>query len=185
MEQKNYGKTLENPIKLRSIKASLAFLNNIVTENGNHIIFHRLQSTFNDHPIDCYEIYTSDGKYDLIYFDIYNSANEMIPPSGYFFTSDRIEFLEMDYNLDISFVDTYEIEKEYVYTTKKEEPLKNRYSKIPLLDKYLIQSTGVNYKLNDFPRELITEIVEESILYMLNPQKKSIDTIVNEIIQIK
>ena len=40
----NYGKSIDNPVLLNSIPASIIFLNNLVTDKGYHIFYHRIGS---------------------------------------------------------------------------------------------------------------------------------------------
>ncbi len=183
MEEKLFGKTLENSIKMRSINASLAFLNNLVSENGNHFIYHRLQSMFRKHPIDCYEIYTSDGKYDQIYIDVYHPHNEMIPPYGYLFEYNSFEFIEEDYNTGITFNDSCEIDNQYVYTSANagQDFSFEKLNNVPLLEKYIDGSVGVNCKVKNFPDDLIKEVVSNSFLYLCKPDPNIIESILKEV----
>ena len=177
-----YGKTIDNPVKLRSIKASLAFLSNLVTESGKFILFHRLFSTPSEKgPIDCYEILSSDYKKDKIYIDIYNSKNEMIPPDGYLFDNEEISFEEIDYSNENIYIDTYKIDNQYVIGNKDTEiSLNKHHSESTRLEEFIENSYGVNYKVGDFPKDLVNHVVENNIFYFLKPNKKIIDKIMKE-----
>ena len=85
----NYGKSIDNPVLLYSIPASIIFLNNLVTVKGYHIFYHRIGSRHRKDKqiIDHYEIMSTDGQYDDIYINIYNERSTWKPPEGYLFAS--------------------------------------------------------------------------------------------------
>jgi hypothetical protein len=68
---KTYGKSPENPVNLNSIPASIIFRNNLVTEKGYHLVYHRKGSLsgLDYKPIDHYEIMTST--YMMIFSSIF------------------------------------------------------------------------------------------------------------------
>ena len=85
----NYGMSIDNPVLLNSIPASVIYLNNLVTDKGYHIFYHRIGSrSRKDHQIiDHYEIMSTDGHYDDIFINIYNERSTWRPPEGYLFDS--------------------------------------------------------------------------------------------------
>lgn len=66
---KGYGKSLENPANFNCVRASIIFLNTLVTTEGYHITYHRPGSLENSHKviIDHYETISGDNRYDDIY----------------------------------------------------------------------------------------------------------------------
>ena len=159
----NYGLIPENPLRLSGVRASMVLLENLITKDGFHVLFHRPTtvdspdlSSENARIIDQYEVISGDGKKYNLYIDIYNDENLWVPPAGFLFEflfeydllcyeddGDEIEVkIEQQYvfdceqiNLDI--FDFYERKKEYE------------------LEKLLDGSWGVNYKIQNFPKGLI------------------------------
>ena len=90
MEINQFGKCIENPILLNSIDSSILYLDALITNTGNYIIYHRFGSSIKKglkplKPVDCYEIITTDNKSDKIYISIYNEQSKFVPPNGYYF----------------------------------------------------------------------------------------------------
>lgn len=119
IEKYKYGKSPFNPIKIKGIKSSIAFLNLLITEYDIPFLFHRLRSTSvnNSKPIDCYEIMNPNGEKDELFIDTYSTRKKSLPPAG------------------------------YKFKTKKIMPA--------IINGFVvIETTGVNYKLKQFPDEL-------------------------------
>ena len=91
----DYGKSPNNPLRLKSIPSSRKLLDCLVTEEGLHIVYHRLGSIHAGQIVDHYEIMDSSGRYDDIYISIYNEKDDWIPPAGYLF-EERIEVYWFD-----------------------------------------------------------------------------------------
>jgi hypothetical protein len=86
-EEDRYGKSILNPIKIKGVRASIAFMNLLITEDEQPFLFHLLKSTsINDSkPIDCYEILNPNGEKEMLFIDIYCTQNKTLPPVGYKF----------------------------------------------------------------------------------------------------
>lgn len=84
-EEDRYGKSILNPIKIKGVRASIAFMNLLITEDEKPFLFHRLKLTYvNDSkPIDCYEILKPNGEKEMVFIDIYCTQNKSLPPIGY------------------------------------------------------------------------------------------------------
>ena len=80
-----YGTTPEAPARLGSVAASRRFLNALVTCDGHHIVYHRLESVSYETILDHYEAMDALGQYGDIYITIYHDTNVWIPPEGYLF----------------------------------------------------------------------------------------------------
>ncbi len=155
MEINQYGKSIENPILLNSIDSSLLFLNALITNTGNYIIYHRLGSSIKkgSKPIDKYEIITTDNNRDVIFISIYNSRSNFVPPYGYFFDSLSDLFFNSMFN-EKEFV----VKKKYWYSG--DMPGDEKVSQFPLI-KYINSSFGCNLRHKNFPFDLILNKLKE------------------------
>jgi hypothetical protein len=167
INKKTYGKNIDNPVLLNSVETSLAYLENLVTQKkGYHIIFHRIgsQST-NDKPVDVYQVMTSDNKYDNIYISIYSETNHLIPPKGYLFENDEI--------------DGEIINEEHVFAENLDnlDSISEYAIALPLLERHMNCSYGVNGKLDNFPYELIKILYENGELDFVSDINKLLDSI--------
>lgn len=174
-----YGKCLENPVNLNSIPASVIFLNNLVTVQGYHIIYHRLGSVYyNEINIDHYEIMTSENLYDDIYINIYNEISNWTPPEGYLFESfpesmfrqleDR-EYPETPGELDI-----IDFDEKYVFNDPFQigfdmEDISGSLKSLPPLERVILSSYGTNGWVKNFPHSMIRELLSDH--YELTPDK--------------
>lgn len=130
-----YGKSPEKPIVLSSITSSMQYLSSLVTLDGMNILYHRQGSlSKNSKIIDHYEIIDGYGNYDDVYVDVYGDEDVFLPPEGYMFTNSI--FFALMYNTAPS--DAYIIDRA-VCTDDK------------MLQHYLLESSGVNYFISDFP----------------------------------
>ena len=168
-----YGKHTEAPIMLNSITASRLYLNNLVTDKGLHILYHRIGSMFaGEHPVDHYEIMSSDNLYEDLYISIYNDTNKWIPPMGYFFESsleyawdNLTEYQQSEINET-----EIEIDEKYIYQDKgtddQDEELK-KVKMLPDLEIYLDESFGTNGYVENFPYPLIEELIQNHFMFSI------------------
>ena len=183
-----YAKHPETPIKLNSITASRLYLNNLVTHKGLHILYHRIGSMFTgEHPVDHYEIMSSDNLYEDLYISIYNDTNEWIPTKGYLFDS-GLEFIWdnlTEYQQSEINEPEIEIDKKYMFQDKGTDDLDEELKKVkmlPALEIYLDESFGTNGCVKNFPYPLIEELMKnqfmfsaekmETILSLIKPRSK-------------
>lgn len=156
----SYGRAPENPVLLNSVRLSLTYLNNLVTTEGLHIVYHRLGSSFEgDHPVDHYELLTADLKYDDIYISIYSENILLVPPEGYLFESASLFII--DYDDETEF---FEIEDENLLyhdsgSTVIDEMIE-RNKLLPQLERMLFTSGGTNMHDQNFPYSTIRELTE-------------------------
>jgi hypothetical protein len=118
-EDQKYGKSTLNPIKIKGVRESIAFMNLLITEYEKPFLYHRLRSTsVNDSkPIDCYEILKPNDEKDYVFINAYSTRKTSLPPAG------------------------------YKFKTKKIMPA--------IINGFVvIETTGVNYRLKQFPDEL-------------------------------
>lgn len=152
----NYGKCPENPVRLNSIPASRFFLNNLVTQNGDYLIYHRPGSlSVNDELIDHYEIFTTAKQYDDIYISIYNQRNTWVPPAGYLFEDDILcpDLTEdSDAMAEITESVLQGIDKEYFYKDRRSvENFMLSITEGDGLNTFIECSMGVNFGMDHFP----------------------------------
>ena len=156
-----YGLIPENPLKMSGVRASMIMLQNLVTCDGFHILFHRPTSidspnTKNengkDRILDEYELITGNGKILNLYIDIYNDENLWIPPYGFLFENDLIYYVDDDDKIEVI------IDSEFVFDFEQINMNIDKYyerKKEYEIEKNLISSWGVNFKTNNFPEQLI------------------------------
>jgi hypothetical protein len=164
--KENYGLVPEHALRSNCVKTSMVLLNNLVTKEGFHILFHRpttvdspdlISENGNARIIDQYELITGDGKKHNLYIDIYNDENLWVPPAGFLFDllyyeddGDEIEVkIEQQYVFDceqigLDIIDYYERNKKYE------------------IENILSESWGVNYKVPDFPKGLIEKYMNRN-----------------------
>jgi hypothetical protein len=152
----NYGKCLENPVRMSSIAASRFYLNNLVTQNGEYLIYHRPGSlSVNNELIDHYEIFTTAKQYDDIYISIYNQRNIWVPPTGFLFEDgilcpDLTE--ESDEMKDIIESVLLGIDKKYFYNDRRTvENFMLNIAEGDGLNIFIECSMGVNFAMDYFP----------------------------------
>ncbi len=166
--QNTYGHTPENPILVNGIDNSLNYLKNLVTEKGHHILFHRFGSISvgKGKPIDRYELITGDGIYDDLYISIYNEKNKFIPPQGYLFESAYISWE----------FDEEPIDKKYVFVDDLDyddiEAIGSRMGSLPLIERVISESYGVNLRVNNFPYEVLNDAMDHSVLAIIGMKDK-------------
>ena len=167
MTTQNYGKCLENPILLNSIPSSRLYLDNLLTESGCHLVYHRLQSCdYNGQMIDHYEIMTTENKYDDIHINIYNAANSWIPPLGYFF-DEGIRFFQYamsEYEQEEINEPDINVEDQYILPEQETEELIDQMVNNATLEVFLEENLGTTSRVKNFPFPLIEEMLEEKVL---------------------
>jgi len=171
-EQKEYGKTIDFPVKLSGIDNNLMFLENLITVDGYHILFHRDGSMrHNGKVIDRYLILACDGRYEELYFDVYNEENVFIPPSGFLFESE-VNFYHLD--VDEKYFGRFDIPDD-------QNELAEYIKKLPFLERYISRSYGTNMKLRPFPDQLIKEMIEEGEIIGRGDVYKELMSHINQI----
>ena len=90
--ENNYGKSIDNPIKINGIPQSIEFLNSLVTDDFKPFLYHRLGSTFigDSKPIDYYEIMKSGEIREILFIDTYSKITVPEIPAGYLYNSPKI-----------------------------------------------------------------------------------------------
>jgi hypothetical protein len=157
--------TKENPIRVDSIRNSLKYLNNLVTEDGYNIIYHRLGSINNGKILDHYQCVDTNGRYHELYIDSYADEMMKIPPTGFLFQSSFF-----DYN-DI-FNDT-EVDDKYVYVDEVNTENVGDYLDYlktkPFAYKMISDSWGTNFRTN-FPEDVINMMIEEKFINIIKDE---------------
>lgn len=161
---KTYGRSPDNPVLLNSVQLSLEYMNNLVTTEGLHIVYHRLGSSFTENPVDHYELLTTDLKYDDIYISIYAENVLLVPPEGYLFES----FFDIFYQFEED--DFYYIEDKYIYLDKHESSdiitSTDKNQLLPPLERILLNSGGSNMRDRNFPFTSIESLVLKEGVFM-------------------
>lgn len=168
------GKSIENPILLNSIDSSILYLDSLITNTGNYIIYHRLGSSSVEEgkPVDRYEVFTTDFKRDILYISIYNDKNNFIPPNGYFFDSlSGLFFLNM--------IDEAKHIVENKYWFSNDFQFDKLIEDYPLL-KYIDGSFGNNVNHESFPIDLLAIKLKEDYLLEVNLIKEIIVKVKSE-----
>ena len=167
---KDYRRNIsENMVRLNSIAASRFFLNNLVTAQGFHIIYHRrgsMSGIDDGGPVDHYEIMSTANEYDDIYISIYNETSTWIPPCGYLFEYDLDVTRELLSDYDIEEINEQEItvDEKYMfkheYTGDLDEDVR-KISELPPLELFMDESKGVTSFTDHFPYELLKELFQD------------------------
>lgn len=159
--EENYGLIPENPLRMSGVRASMVLLENLVTKEGFHILFHRpttvdspdlISENGNARIIDKYEIISGNGEKYNLYIDIYNDENLWISPSLFKFEYDFLYLEDADDVIEVK------IEPKYVFDCEQLNmdifDFYERNNKFEI-EKLLDGSWGVNYKIQNFPKGLI------------------------------
>lgn len=148
--------TKENPIRVDSIRNSLNYLNNLVTEGGYNIIYHRLGSIHEEKILDHYQAVDTSGKYHEFYIDPYADEMMKIPPTGFLFQNSFFDYHDI-------FDDT-EVDDKYVYENNIDpEEYMDYLDTKPFAFKMISDSWGTNFKTN-FPEDVINMMIEEKFI---------------------
>lgn len=143
-----------NPIVVNSIGNEINFLNNLVTTNGDYILYHRLGSTNeNGKVLDHYELLDCSGNKYEVYIDAYGDDIVPIPPDGFLFENEYFgeEFLGY-------FNEDNVIDEKYIY--ERPEEVNGRK-----IDNYIFESYGVNVGVN-FPEDIIDMMIEQRHIFI-------------------
>jgi hypothetical protein len=153
---------IDNPIIVDSIRNEINFLNNLVTKEGNYILYHRLGSIHNnDQILDHYEAMDCTGKKYELYIDSYGDKIVPIPPDGFLFESDCFG---STYN-DFFDGDDEDIEEKYIYKRTEDQEYRP-------IDRYISESYGLNTNV-DFPKDIINMMMEKGIIYIPEYSKQA------------
>lgn len=148
--------TKENPIRVDGIRNSLKYLNNLVTEGGYNIIYHRLGSIHEEKILDHYQCVDTNGRYHELYIDPYADEMMKIPPTGFLFQSSFFDYHDI-------FNDT-EVDDKYVYENNIDtEEYMDYLDTKPFAFKMVSDSWGTNFKTN-FPEDVINMMIEEKFI---------------------
>ena len=172
MNLETYGLIAENPVRLNSEKAAMGYLKNLVTKNGNHILFHRLREmvfyTNNDgymvwlqNPVAHYQICTSRQTIVDVYMDIHSNESLWIPPSVFDFDYEFVDLNEEEAKNEQEWRENIiKVNKAYV-NPKKETPKfkESKHYEYDGMEGLLLHSWGVNYHTLNFPDNLWSEYV--------------------------
>jgi hypothetical protein len=152
------GKSIENPILLNSVDNSILYLDSLITNTGNYIIYHRLGSSVvkGGKPIDRYEVFSTDFKKEILYISIYNDKNNFIPPIGYFFEAFSGLFFK-------NMIDETQYFIENMYWFSEDIQYDKLIKDFPLLN-YIDGSFGDNLKHENFPLDLLAIKLKEEYL---------------------
>ena len=154
--------TKENPIRVDSIRNSLNYLNNLVTEEGYNIIYHRLGSIHEEKILDHYQAVDTNGKYHEFYIDPYADEMMKIPPTGFLFERSYFDYHDN------------EIDKKYIYNDEVDlengEDYLDYLQTKPFAYRMISDSWGVNFKVN-FPEDVINMMVKENFIFTLDNEQ--------------
>jgi hypothetical protein len=150
--------TKENPIRVDSIRNSLKYLNNLVTEDGYNIIYHRLGSIHEEKILDHYQAVDTSGKYHEFYIDPYADEMMKIPPTGFLFQSSFFDYHDI-------FNDT-EVDDKYVYENNIDpDEYMDYLDTKPFAFKMISDSWGTNFRTN-FPEDVINMMIKENFIFI-------------------
>ncbi len=150
--------TKENPIRVDGIRNSLKYLNNLVTEDGYNIIYHRLGSIHEEKILDHYQAVDTSGKYHEFYIDPYADEMMKIPPTGFLFQSSFFDYHDI-------FNDT-EVDDKYVYENNIDpDEYMDYLDTKPFAFKMISDSWGTNFRTN-FPEDVINMMIKENFIFI-------------------
>lgn len=159
--KENYGLVPENPLKMSGVRASMVLLENLITKDGFHILFHRPTTVlspnlkFNDGKekiIDQYEVITGSGKVANLYIDIYSEENHWVPASEFMFEFKQLFYEDYGDEIEVKIEQQYIFDCEQIGLDIFDYYERNKKFKI---EKILDGSCGVNFKVQNFPEGLI------------------------------
>jgi hypothetical protein len=176
MNRETYGLFPENPVRLNSTQAAMAYLNSLVTKNeSHHILFHRLMSLdFNifegkgkslDNTVDIYEICTNNETIFTIFINIHCNECLWIPPAPFDFEYDVICIVDKEMTSESEAeIRLVSVEKKYVSEIRSNWEIDDYDKYYPVsMDHILFCNRGVNYKVNHFPYDLWVSYLKENI----------------------
>lgn len=157
----NYGLISENPLKLSGVRASMVLLENLITKDGFHILFHRPETvlspslkfdTGNEKILDVYELITGDGKKYNLFIDIYSEENHWVPPANFMFEFDLLYYEDDGEEIEVKIEQQYIFDCDQIGLDTFDYYERNKKFDV---EKILSGSIGVNYKIQNFPKGLI------------------------------
>jgi hypothetical protein len=153
--------SIDSPIVVDSLRNEINFLNNLVTKDGDYILYHRLGSTQqNGKVLDHYEAMDCSGKRYELYIDSYGDKIVAIPPDGFLFDSDCFGCIISDFFDG----DDDDIDETYIYKRPGDRERRP-------IDRYIYESYGVNGKV-DFPEYVIDKMIEEGVVFCFEETQK-------------
>jgi len=151
---KEYGITLQNPIKLLNSVFVTVMLQSIVTENGFHLLYHFVDYILKDESIiEKYEVFSEDKGLQSLFFEVINKPNNWIAPTGFVFKDEYIVeediiFHGMEY--------FYKDEKDYENMLDIFEKMEETYFEL-----FVFENVGVNYNSPEFPYSMYKKYIDE------------------------
>jgi hypothetical protein len=83
-----FGRCSTNPIPVNGSIGEAIYLSNLVTQNNQRVMFHRICAI---DKIDVFELVTLDGKrWDVLFLDLYHCRKSKIAPAGYARTEGKL-----------------------------------------------------------------------------------------------
>jgi hypothetical protein len=146
----HYGKSIDNPLILQSFDAITPFLNNLITQEGYHIMYNKLiDINTGTIPIYHFQVFSFKGKFDEIFISINNQETKFIPPHGY--------HLELDKLTKFDFTD-----QSIHLTNNENNNFFNSHKglvfyKINVLEIIFSTSFGTLKTITNFPKDLIDQ----------------------------
>ena len=150
----DFGFSEMNPIKLKDSESVLIILDDIVTENGFHLLYHFLDYIVKgDLIIERYEVFSEEKGAQILYFDVTNDKNSWIAPVGFIFSYDWI--------IDVDII--YHGQDYYYKDDRNDEDAMAKFDSIehPLFDFFLFENVGVNFKSQNFPHSMFQKYLDE------------------------
>ncbi len=169
-----YGKGIRNPLILPNQNSIKLFLDNMITFEGCHIIYNKLNSIYQEiNLIEHYQIFSFDRKKDDVFIAFDEQKKIYTPPYGYLFKIDKL--IENGLIQESSQTPLKETIDYYNLKTK------SKISNNNLLENIFAGSFGTSQPLINFPKDLIEQKFHsgETII-----TKSIYQRIVNEISQI-
>jgi len=163
--------SIERPISVDGVRSEIDFLNNLVTVDGDYVLYHRLGSMLSgDRILDHYELLDCSGNRHELYIDAYGDAMAAVPPPGFLFERDwfgggHIGFFERLGEADI--------DEEHVYKRKDGKKLRP-------IDRYIFESYGSSGKA-DFPRDIIAMMIEKEIIVLTHDEDMGNEAAIDKI----
>jgi hypothetical protein len=101
-----FGKEATNPIPVNGPKGEILYLNNLRTNKGEPILFHRIayqEVAGIDEAVDIFEITNSNGNiWDIIFLHMYHPRNSNVSPKHFSLTNSNSIFANLPVGLGIT-----------------------------------------------------------------------------------
>lgn len=149
-----YGITFQNPIKSKHSVSALTMLDNIVTTNGFHILYHFKDYIIRQNAIiEVYEVFSEDKNLFVLYFDVTSEIDIWIPPTGFLFQYEWIPNEVIFYHgQDYYYKDGCTHDNAMVKFDSMEESV---------FEWFIFENVGVNYRSNNFPYSMYQKYLDE------------------------